>query len=163
MDTANQGLPMKRWIAIFFLSTATVGGAGCSMCCGPYDYDYVDFGGKYQRADPQYGRLGSIFSDPNVFGNGPSADSNLAMPDEPEPRRRTEDEDIDTDRFRKELDDINQGEPDGRSLPDPDGIDENETLPEPRKTGPTASRRWENTPLRGPKSGPKSAPTTNWR
>jgi hypothetical protein len=39
---------------------------GCSMCCGPFDFDYPMFQTRYARVDPQYGRVGSIFSDPNA-------------------------------------------------------------------------------------------------
>ena len=49
---------------------------GCSMCSGPYDYDYPNFGGAVQRSNANWGRVGSVFSDPGPFG-GPSADSNL--------------------------------------------------------------------------------------
>lgn len=51
------------------------------MCCGPYDYHYPVFGGRIQRADPEHGRVGSIFSDPNLAGSGPAADSNLVQPE----------------------------------------------------------------------------------
>jgi hypothetical protein len=56
---------------------AALGISGCSMCSGPYDYDYPAFPGVIQRADPVFGRVGSIFSDPYKAGSGPSADSNL--------------------------------------------------------------------------------------
>lgn len=62
--------------------TAALAGAlalvytGCSMCCGPYDYDYPSFGGAVQRSHPSWGRVGSVYSDPGPFG-GPGADSNL--------------------------------------------------------------------------------------
>lgn len=52
-------------------------GMGCAMCCGPYDDHYPVFGGRIQRADPVHGRVGSVFSDPNLAGAGPLADSNL--------------------------------------------------------------------------------------
>lgn len=51
--------------------------SGCSACCGPFDYHYPAYPGIVQRADPEYGRVGSIFSDPYKAGTGPSADSNL--------------------------------------------------------------------------------------
>ena len=47
------------------------------MCCGTFDYHYPTFGGRLQRANPEYGRVGSIFSDPYAAAIGPSADSNL--------------------------------------------------------------------------------------
>ena len=49
---------------------------GCSMCAGPFDYDYPSFGGAVQRSNPTWGRVGSVYSDPGPFG-GPSSDSNL--------------------------------------------------------------------------------------
>lgn len=57
--------------------TVAVTVCGCSMCCGPFDYHYPAFPGIVERADPVYGRVGSIFSDPYKAGTGPSADSNL--------------------------------------------------------------------------------------
>lgn len=71
-----------------------VGGfTGCSMCCGPYDYHYPTFGGKHQRVDPEFGRVGSIFSDPLAGYNGPSADSNL----EPSPELESRGDSLDSD------------------------------------------------------------------
>lgn len=72
---------------------AALGASGCSMCCGPYDYHYPAFPGIVERADPVYGRVGSIFSDPYKAGSGPSADSNL----KPTVRKPAPDiEDLDT-------------------------------------------------------------------
>ena len=34
------------------------------MCARGYLDDYAGVGGKWQRSDPAYGRVGSIFSDP---------------------------------------------------------------------------------------------------
>lgn len=36
------------------------------MCCGVYDYDYPTYGGLVPRTDRSYGRVGSVFSDPNA-------------------------------------------------------------------------------------------------
>ena len=66
-------------IARYFASAAGIVAlmyTGCSMCCGPYDYDYPSFGGAVQRSNPTWGRVGSVYSDPGPFG-GPGADSNL--------------------------------------------------------------------------------------
>ena len=68
---------MKRSIFIIFVATLSVGSLGCSMCCGPFDYDYPVYGGKFERVDSRYGRVGSIFSDPNAPDDGPGPDSNL--------------------------------------------------------------------------------------
>ncbi len=74
--------PCRRNLAAFFaaIAPAALISAGCAMCCGPSDYDYPAFGGKIQRADPVYGRVGSVFSDPNMAGMGPLADSNIVEP-----------------------------------------------------------------------------------
>ncbi len=116
------------------------------MCCGPYDYDYPTFGGKYQRTDPAYGRVGSPFSDPATAGYGPSADSNL---EESDPGRMREapknglDELEDIDNLMEDLE--NQIEiPDQQKeiLPIP------KASPEPDADGSTASRLWRQRPLR---------------
>ncbi len=65
--------------ALLIAAPALATSLGCAMCCGPYDYHYPTFGGRIQRADPEYGRVGSIFSDPNMAGAGPLADSNLEV------------------------------------------------------------------------------------
>ena len=41
---------------------------GCAMCCGPYDYTYPTYGGRYERVNPEWGRVGSILSDPAAPG-----------------------------------------------------------------------------------------------
>ncbi len=35
--------------------------AGCAMCAGPHDHTYSAYGGRWQRADPCCGRVGSVF------------------------------------------------------------------------------------------------------
>ena len=120
---------MKRWIAIITIMSASLSTIGCSMCCGPFDFDYPNYGGKHQRVDPRYGRVGSIFSDPNAGFAGPSADSNLKPP--PEPFKAQKLEEIDP------LDDPMDFDPDAAPLPDLDVEDDS-----------TASRRWKNRPLR---------------
>lgn len=50
---------------------------GCAMCCGPFDDDYGQFGGRFHRVDRKHGRVGSILSDPAYMGGGAGADSNL--------------------------------------------------------------------------------------
>ena len=73
---------MKRSILIMFVTTLSVGSLGCSMCCGPFDYDYPVYGGKFERVDSSDGRVGSVFSDPNASSDGENPDSNLeAQPD----------------------------------------------------------------------------------
>ncbi len=46
-------------VAMSLLST------GCRLCAPGYLCDYAGVGGKWQRSDPENGRVGSIFSDPN--------------------------------------------------------------------------------------------------
>ena len=129
-----------------------LGLAGCSMCCGPYDYHYPTFGGKHERTDPVYGRVGSIFSDPNV-ALGPSADSNLVPhPAVQAPRAPVDyvdvdsDEDIDADidselDLDDELQPINPDDRDIDRLPKPDGeADEASEV--------TALRTWRHRPSR---------------
>jgi hypothetical protein len=35
--------------------------AGCAMCGSPFDYSYSAYGGRWQRDDPDCGRVGSLF------------------------------------------------------------------------------------------------------
>ena len=85
---------------------------GCSMCCGPHDYDCPDFGGKRQRQDRQHGRVGSILSDPLApRAGGASADSNLLPPPplrslEPQESDVEPDRGEDMDDIRRDLDDL---------------------------------------------------------
>ncbi len=46
-------------------SLIIAGTFGCSICCGPDDYNYGAYGGLHTRSDMQHGRVGSVFSDPN--------------------------------------------------------------------------------------------------
>lgn len=55
-----------------------LGSAGCNLCCPPYLDDYATVGGKWARANPTDGRVGSAFSDPNL--NSPASDV-VAYPD----------------------------------------------------------------------------------
>jgi len=111
------------------------------MCCGPFDYDYPTFGGKHQRVDRAHGRVGSILSDPITSLQGPSADSNLTEPPQPEPKS-----DDDDDMFDDIMDDDS-------SLDDElEGIEplRSGDSPEPNKNtdDSTASSRWRPRPLR---------------
>lgn len=118
---------MKRWIILLTTVTATLSTFGCSMCCGPHDYDYSNFGGKHQRVDPSYGRVGSVFSDPNANFVGDSPDSNL----EPQPSRKGGDE-------------LEVIDPFDRPTP--------EQMPDPNEDESTASRLWKRRPLRSGQS-----------
>lgn len=124
---------MKRLIALITIISATVGATGCNMCCGPYDYDYPTYGGKFTRADARYGRVGSIFSDPNAKRGGPDADSNLTPMTEPNRRA--------LDGGLEQIEPLEGSQPDPvpGQLPVPDAQEGN---------GPTASRLLKNQPLR---------------
>lgn len=104
---------MKNQISFLIAACICLASIGCSVCCGPYDYDYPDFGGKHQRQDRRYGRVGSILSDPLApRAGGASADSNL-LPAPPlkstEPIREDSEPDGDDeemDDIKRDLDDI---------------------------------------------------------
>ncbi len=85
--------------------------------------------------DRAYGRVGSIFSDPNAgyYGDGP--DSNLE--DRPETRSTDPNSEENLDRFRDELESISPREG--------GGVDE---LPQP--DDPTASTYWRERPQSRP-------------
>ena len=105
---------MTRWATTIFLTMTMFGFIGCSMCCGPYDFDYPTYGGIHHRSNPTSGRLGSPFSDPNWSGAGPSADSNLKPHPDPQGERDfDEDEplegDNDLERADEDLDDDLEG------------------------------------------------------
>ena len=72
-----KGLMMKSKVIVLTACTMLIAVAGCSMCCGPYDYSYPTYGGRHERVDRERGRVGSVFSDPSFADYGPSADSNL--------------------------------------------------------------------------------------
>ncbi len=114
---------------------------GCSMCCGPYDFHYPAFGGKHQRVDPTHGRVGSIFSDPNVV-LGPSSDSNLEPHPVAETPRIPADDDLDMEDLDSDDDDLkplDRLDEDVEELPDPDSEADSEV---------TASRLWRQRALR---------------
>ena len=71
------------------------------MCCGPYDYEYPILDNcRYPRLDPEYGRVGSIFSDPNATtGEVPRTNADLP-PEEDDPETiegETDDPDFNLD------------------------------------------------------------------
>lgn len=55
---------MRTAIAILLVAVGSVS-SGCSLCAPGYLCDYAGVGGKWQRTDPENGRVGSILSDPN--------------------------------------------------------------------------------------------------
>ncbi len=50
------------------------GASGCALCCSPFDHDYATYGSRTPRMDQQYGRVGSVFSDPALMGTGNPGD-----------------------------------------------------------------------------------------
>ena len=127
---------MKNQIAFIIAALFCFLSTGCSMCCGPYDYDYPDFGGKHQRQDRQHGRVGSILSDPLApRAGGASADSNLLPPptlrsSEPRDLDDEPDGDDDFDGFddlrddMEDLEDITPLDSDGEELPSLDDLED---------------------------------------
>jgi hypothetical protein len=93
---------MKRSFLKIMLVIGACSSAGCAMCCGPFDYDYPNFGGRHERADRSYGRVGSVFSDPLANHDGPSADSNLKEA-EIRPRGSGNDSSEEADRLRERI------------------------------------------------------------
>lgn len=128
----HKDVMMKRLSTILTVLIISSGTLGCSMCCGPYDFDYPTFGGKHERMDRSYGRVGSIFSDPNAGYYGESADSNL----EPQPAVRN----ISPDTNRNGMEEDPAASPGGPGelLEPGPGPDDD----------PTASRLWKPRPLR---------------
>ena len=55
---------MRTAIAILLVAVGSVS-SGCSLCAPGYLCDYAGVSGKWQRTDPENGRVGSILSDPN--------------------------------------------------------------------------------------------------
>lgn len=56
---------VRRFVAGLMLLSA-FSFQGCTLCCSPYDFDYMSRGSVVQRQDMVRGRLGSTFSDPTV-------------------------------------------------------------------------------------------------
>ena len=88
---------MSRWKLLLIVMVCPLLWAGCSMCCGPYDYEYPMMdNANYVRMDPEYGRVGSIFSDPNVT-LGPAPKTNADIPPEEDTREDEFDDDVPDD------------------------------------------------------------------
>lgn len=136
---------MQRLAAIIILtasSACSISLVGCSMCCGPDDFNYPTYGGIHQRADPASGRVGSIFSDPFVTG-GPSADSNLEPYPEPRGGTSSDQFDDDLDRFEDDLDEDLKRLDRPRDLESIDPLDDEPALQSPDLDTTTATRtRW---------------------
>ena len=142
-----EGHQMNRWINLLTIGIISTGMFGCNMCCGPHDFDYATFGGKHQRSNPSWGRVGSVFSDPGGFGMGPSADSNLMTA--ADRRRDASDGTLKDDKLLEDLDqDLNEGldmfEDLDRQLDEPNLPNPNpdKTSTEPATDETTASQSW---------------------
>jgi hypothetical protein len=57
---------MFRRTMLVLMSASLISGMGCAMCCGPDMYTYPTHGGRVQRSDLEYGRVGSIYTDPRA-------------------------------------------------------------------------------------------------
>lgn len=77
---------MSRWNLLILLVVCPVLWTGCSLCCGPYDYEYPMMDNpNYTRMDPEYGRVGSIYSDPSVvIGPAPKTNADIPIEEDPE-------------------------------------------------------------------------------
>ncbi len=53
---------MKRLLNAVLCLGLLVASAGCSICQGPDDYGYPAYGGRWQRTNRDYGRVGSRFT-----------------------------------------------------------------------------------------------------
>jgi hypothetical protein len=59
---------MKRYLLSLTLASLLVPVSGCAICCAPFDYEYNAFGGRWDRADRCYGRVGSAFAPAEMPG-----------------------------------------------------------------------------------------------
>lgn len=107
---------MSRWYLLIALLVGPLIWTGCSMCCGPYDYEYPMLENtRYPRANPEFGRVGSILSDPSAAVGTP-AKINADIPIEEEPLEDIDEDGLDDPDFDSE----------SETLPDPSDLDEDE-------------------------------------
>ena len=57
---------------------------GCAMCCSPDDPNYAAYGGRWQRHDMAYGRVGSAFAEAGYDALAPETLTPAPAEDEPE-------------------------------------------------------------------------------
>jgi len=120
---------MSRWnLILLLLIVGPILYTGCSMCCGPYDYEYPMMESTtYPRIDPEYGRVGSIFSDPNVgMGSVPRTNADLPV-ETPESANDLEDDGLDDPDFDNDIQDTLPG-PDDPSINPQGDIDTSASL-----------------------------------
>lgn len=60
-------------ICTLIIAASLLLSAGCNMCCPGYLDDYATVGGKWARAHPSQGRVGSAFSDPGTVSPASAA------------------------------------------------------------------------------------------
>jgi hypothetical protein len=143
---------MKRRIVTYsigsWIAAILAAMTGCSMCCGPHDFDYPTFGGKYERMDRAYGRVGSILSDPNAQFGVPADSAISGVPIQGDQR-----EPIERPRRRMEsLDELNNSadpeyKPELDSRPDTDAG----PAPQPDDNGnetTVSDQHWRQRPMR---------------
>lgn len=75
---AHEDRRFKHRSRLAFLVVVFLFTSGCNLCCPPFLDDYATVGGKWSRANPTEGRVGSVFSDPGV--TVASAEEGLAYP-----------------------------------------------------------------------------------
>lgn len=75
---------LSRSYQLLFASSALLLSSGCAMCCGLYDNDYLATSDLLERTDPSHGRVGSVFSDPNVGQAGHWSDESEMLLGAPE-------------------------------------------------------------------------------
>lgn len=63
----NSTQQVAKQVTAFVFATFALLNSGCTLCQPGYLCDYAGVGGKWQRTDPENGRVGSIFSDPSGF------------------------------------------------------------------------------------------------
>lgn len=54
---------MKRIFSWLLGLALLTGMSGCSICQSQFDDTYAAYGGRWQRTDRAYGRVGSLFTD----------------------------------------------------------------------------------------------------
>ncbi len=64
---SKKQLPQGGLAALVTIALASMSLTGCTLCCPPYMDDYATVGGKWARANPTDGTVGSAFSDPGVM------------------------------------------------------------------------------------------------
>ena len=84
---------MHRASSLLFLALLVASG-GCTLCTSCDDDTYAAYGGKWQRADRTYGRVGSAFTETGFDTSGGEELMATPLPDEidGDPTEASEDE-----------------------------------------------------------------------